>query len=223
MISVITATFNHARFLPGAVASLRAQTCRDWEHIVIDDGSTDETPEVVAGLRPEPGDPDAERWRAFRIGHQGLDAARNFGLAIARGDLVTFLDSDDEYLPDHLALMQETLRGRDFALGRYLLVNCSPDPVPLVADFYHPGQAIEAEQVESGSGLLFGKRMVFLQVGGFRRTRLSDTDLFVRMKAAGYSWSRAPRPTYRWFFGRVPGNMSALELALERAQVEQTP
>ena len=217
MISVITATFNHGRFLPGAAASLRAQTCRDWEHIVIDDGSTDETPEVIARLRPDPGDPGAARWRSFRIAHQGLDAARNFGLAIAKGDLVTFLDADDEYLPDHLALMLETLGGRDFALGRFQVVNCSPDPEPMVADFYRPGQAIPVDQVEAGSGLLFGKRMAFLQAGGFRPTRLSDTDLFVRLKDAGYAWSRAPRATYRWFFGRALGHMAARELAAERA------
>jgi glycosyltransferase involved in cell wall biosynthesis len=217
MISVITATFNRAQFLRGAVESLRAQSYRDWEHIIVDDGSTDETQEILASLAPASSEPGAERWRTFRTRHQGVDSARNFGLAVARGDLVTFLDSDDEYLPDHLAHLLETLGGRDFALGRYQLVNCSADPNPVVADFYHPGQVVEVAQVESGTGLFFGKRELFMQLGGFRHARLSDTDLFVRMKEARYAWNQATRATYRWYFGRAKDSLSARRLAVDRS------
>ena len=209
MISVITATYNQAAFLEGAVRSLRGQDFPDWEHIIIDDGSTDDTPKILDRLAGQGG--DAAKLRVFRTANRGQPAALNFALAQARGEQVAFLDSDDEYGPRHLSLLLETLGERDFALGRYILVNCSGDPRPRIADFYHPGREIDLAEVESGTGLLFGKREVFLRVGGFRPVRFSDTDLFNRLKAAGCSWSRAAEPSYRYFFGRMPDNMAARE------------
>jgi len=215
MITVITAAYNHAPFLRGAVESVRSQLYRDWEHLVIDDGSTDETPEVLAELRR--GNPeDQGRLRIFRTGHQGNTVALNAGLAEARGDWVTFLDADDEYLPDHLNLMLETAAGQDLALGRFILINCSGDPRPVVPDFYHPGQEIAVDQIESCTGLLFGRRELFLAMGGFRTVPSSDTDLFNRMRQAGHGWNRAGRPTYLYFFARVRNHMALRELQADR-------
>ena len=213
MISVITATYNHARFLRGAVASLRAQGFRDWEHIIIDDGSTDETPQILAELCQECG--SAGKLRVFRTANQGLPAALNLGLAQARGELIAFLDSDDEYLPDHLSHLVETLGEGDFALGRFDFVNCTADPAPVLADFFNPGQVIRVDQCEYGTGVFFGRKEVFVALAGFRQVRLSDTDFFTRMAAAGYAWSRATQATYRYFFGRVPNNMAVRELQAE--------
>ena len=207
MISVITATYNQAPFLEGAVRSVRGQDHRDWEHIVVDDGSTDDTPRILARLR-QAGNGSL---RVIRTANQGQPAALNAGLAEARGGLVAFLDSDDEYAPRHLSLLLEALGTRDFALGRYLLVNCSPDPRPVIADFYHPGREIDLAEVECGTGLLFGRREAFLGVGGFRPVRHSDTDLFNRLKAAGCSWNKATEPSYRYFFGRIADNMAVRE------------
>jgi glycosyltransferase involved in cell wall biosynthesis len=208
-ISVITATYNQAPFLEGAVRSVLGQDFQDWEHIVVDDGSTDDTPAVLARLDPA-------RLRVLRTANQGQPAALNAGLAMARGELVAFLDSDDEYCPRHLSLMLEVLGARDFALGRYQVVNCSPEPRPVIADFYHPGRTIDLAEVECGTGLMFGRREAFLGVGGFRPVRFSDTDLFNRMKAAGCSWIRAAEPSYRYFFGRIPDNMAVRETREDR-------
>ena len=207
MITVITAAFNHARFLTGAVESVRAQLHQDWEHLVIDDGSTDDTPAVLAGLVRT--GPDL---RVLRTRNQGQPAALNLGLAEARGEWVAFLDADDEFLPNHLGLLLETLGGRDFALGRFTLINCSPDPEPVVPDFYRPGREIPVAEIESCTGLLFGRREAFLRVGGFRAVRSSDTDLCQRMKQAGSSWIRAGEPTYLYYFGRVRDHLALREL-----------
>lgn len=94
-VSVIIPTYNRAQVLPRAVASVLAQSHSDLEVIVVDDGSSDETPGVLAALE----DP---RVRCFRQTNQGVAAARNTGLQHARGDLISFLDSDDEWLPDKL-------------------------------------------------------------------------------------------------------------------------
>ena len=211
MISVITATYNQAPFLEGAIQSVRGQDCLDWEHIVVDDGSTDETPQILAWLGQADSGPGAAKLRVIRTANQGQPAALNAGLAQARGELVAFLDSDDEYGPRHLSLMVKALGNRDFALGRYLFVNCSPEPRPVIADYYHPGREIDLAKVECGTGLLFGRLEVFQRVGGFRHVRHSDTDLFNRLKAAGCSWNKAAEPSYRYFFGRIPDNMAVRE------------
>jgi len=215
MITVLTAAHNHAPFLRGAVESVRSQLHQDWEHVIIDDGSTDETPEVLAGLcRGNQG--SEAKLRTFRTGNQGSPAALNAGLAKAQGEWVAFLDADDEYLPDHLGLMLATLGGHDLALGRFLLINCSEHPRPVVPDFYHPGQEIEVERIESCTGLLFGRRELFLEMGGFRAVPSSDTDLFNRMRQAGHGWNRASRPTYLYFFGRVRNHLAERELQADR-------
>jgi glycosyltransferase involved in cell wall biosynthesis len=89
-------TYNRADTIQRAIASIRAQYWSDWELIVVDDGSTDDTASRLAGLDP--------RIRLLRQENQGVTAARNTGLAAIKGELVAFLDSDDEWLPHHLAL-----------------------------------------------------------------------------------------------------------------------
>lgn len=98
LVSVVLPTYNRAPLLGEALASVRAQTFDDWECIVVDDGSTDATPDV---LRREQ-DP---RVRPIRIAHSASPAvARNAGLAVARGRLVAFLDDDDLWIPEKLAI-----------------------------------------------------------------------------------------------------------------------
>ncbi len=96
LVSIVMPTYNRADTIGRAIASVRAQSWSDWELIVVDDGSTDNTPSLLAGLDP--------RIRFLRQENQGVTAARNTGLAASRGQLVAFLDSDDEWLPHHLAL-----------------------------------------------------------------------------------------------------------------------
>ena len=95
LISVIIPTFNRALLLREAVDSVLHQTCRDFELIIIDDGSLDDTREV---LKTHAG-PLIYRYQD----HQGVSAARNRGLQMARGRFIAFLDSDDLWLPDKLA------------------------------------------------------------------------------------------------------------------------
>jgi glycosyltransferase involved in cell wall biosynthesis len=95
-VSVIIPTYNRRRCLQDALESVFAQTYRDYEVVVVDDGSTDGTDVVVAGLR------DRLRFRYIRQENTGEAGARNRGLEAARGSLIAFLDSDDVWLPDLL-------------------------------------------------------------------------------------------------------------------------
>ena len=96
LASIVMPTYNRADTIQRAIASIRAQSWPDWELIVVDDGSTDDTTSRLTGLDP--------RIRLLRQENQGVTAARNTGLAAVKGELVAFLDSDDEWLPHHLAL-----------------------------------------------------------------------------------------------------------------------
>ena len=93
-VSVIIPTFNYGRFLREAINSALAQTYRPLEIIVVDDGSTDDTPQVLAEYRG--------RVRVIRQDNLGVGAARNVGITAATGDYLAFLDSDDIWKPETL-------------------------------------------------------------------------------------------------------------------------
>ncbi|HVS83787.1 MAG TPA: glycosyltransferase [Pyrinomonadaceae bacterium] len=94
-VSIIIPLYNKAPYVRRALDSIAAQTFADFEAIVVDDGSTDDGAATVADY------PDA-RFRLIRQANTGPGAARNAGLAQARGELIAFLDADDEWLPNYL-------------------------------------------------------------------------------------------------------------------------
>ena len=100
-VSLVIATFNHGRVLPEALDSALAQTLKGLEIVVVDDGSTDDTAAVLARY--------AGKIRVVRQPNRGLAAARNTGLATARGRYVSFLDADDVLMPTKLAEQQALL------------------------------------------------------------------------------------------------------------------
>jgi len=100
--SVLVPTYNQARFLPAALDSLLAQTERDWEALVVDDGSTDETPEVMGRYAARD-----RRVRCFHRENGGVAAALDTGLAQARAEWICWLSSDDLFLPEKLSLHRQ--------------------------------------------------------------------------------------------------------------------
>jgi glycosyltransferase involved in cell wall biosynthesis len=100
-VSVVIASYNYGRYIGEALASVRAQTFSDWEAIVVDDGSTDET---LAVVRPVLADP---RFRLVRQDHGGQPRAKNRGIDESRGTFVAFLDADDRWRPAKLARQLE--------------------------------------------------------------------------------------------------------------------
>ncbi|MBX3231500.1 MAG: glycosyltransferase family 2 protein [Labilithrix sp.] len=95
-VSVVVPLYNKAPYVQRTLASIAAQTYGDYEVIVVDDGSTDGGAEIVAAL-------EMPRVRLVVQGNEGPGAARNRGLAEARGEYIAFLDADDEWLPEFLA------------------------------------------------------------------------------------------------------------------------
>ncbi len=96
LVSIILPTYNRADTILRAIRSVQAQTFEDWELIVVDDGSTDNTASLIDGLDP--------RMILIRQENRGFTEARNTGIRAGVGNYLAFLDSDDEFLPHHLEL-----------------------------------------------------------------------------------------------------------------------
>ena len=94
-VSVVIPTYNRGRVVGEAIESVLAQTFGDFEVIVVDDGSADDTAEKIAAIRDS-------RVRYIRQSNAGVSAARNRGVAEARGEIISFLDSDDLWKPEKL-------------------------------------------------------------------------------------------------------------------------
>jgi glycosyltransferase involved in cell wall biosynthesis len=120
IVSVVVPTYNRAELIGASVASLLAQTGVDFEVVVVDDGSTDDTRARLAAIR-EP------RLRVVAAAHGGVGAARNAGVAVCRGRYVAFHDSDDEALPGRLARPVEVLETRP-DLGLVIMNGCFLPP-----------------------------------------------------------------------------------------------
>jgi glycosyltransferase involved in cell wall biosynthesis len=181
-VSVIIPTYNYARFLPQALGSALRQTFRDFEILVIDDGSTDNTADVV---RPYLADP---RVSYHRVANGGPSRARNLGIGRARAGLLAFLDADDVWLPAKLEKQLAVLR-RDLGLGlvysrRHFIdeegyeLDC-PEPAP------HRGNVLEP--LLAGNFICLTSclipRRVFEAVGAFDETlgQSEDYDLWLRI------------------------------------------
>lgn len=108
IVSVVIPTFNRGWILQAAVDSVLAQTFRDFELIVVDDGSTDDTAEILMSYGPA--------LRVVRQGNAGVSAARNAGIRSAKGALIAFLDSDDRWLPDKLGCQVDFFNARPDAV-----------------------------------------------------------------------------------------------------------
>ncbi|MDX1393811.1 MAG: glycosyltransferase family 2 protein [Gemmatimonadota bacterium] len=131
-MSVILPTYNYARFLAESVASVQKQDVEEIEILIVDDGSTDETPEIVEGLATA--DP---RIRYIPIPRSGLSAARNVGLDEARAEYIAFHDADDRWRAGKLR-------------RQVALLDSEPDVGLCFTDFarFHEGGFLERSQFD---------------------------------------------------------------------------
>ncbi len=183
LVSVIIPTHNRAHWLPLAIQSALYQTHEAMEVIVVDDGSTDVTPEVVRAF--------GDRITYIRQDNAGVSRARNRGFAASRGDFVCFLDDDDIYLPGKISAQLDALHKRrtaPLANCRYFIMSEGG------ALLHHTGLPPERDSLEQlllsnfvwMSGPLI-RRGVFEQCGGFdeRLSIAADLDIWLRITQLG--------------------------------------
>jgi glycosyltransferase involved in cell wall biosynthesis len=190
IVSVVVPAFNVADYMPQLLRSLSAQTLTQFEAVVVDDGSTDRTREVVESFADD------------RIGlimqpNQGVSVARNTGLAAARGAFVLFLDGDDLLHPGALERLADALQRDARAVGAYgtfIKIRERGDPQPgqkpLKRQRYPSGDIL-APVIEHGifanGGHVLLRREVAMTIGGFnpKLTLSEDWEFFCRAAAQG--------------------------------------
>lgn len=206
LVSVIIPTHNHARFIVQAVQSILAQTYPHVEIIVVDDGSTDGTAQVL--------EPLAGYIHLVQQANAGVSAARNHGFALSQGKYLTFLDADDLLLPEKLARDVTLLEG-DPAVG---VAYCSwlyvaEDGVQVLGELrpQKSGHLLEdllLRRFHCVPGAATIRREALARVGLFdvNCPAAADTDLWVRLAYAGYTFACVNEPLFR--YRAVTGSMS---------------
>ena len=202
LLSVIIPTFNRAALIGPALASVLAQPSQhEIEVIVVDDGSTDGTTAAVAAF--------AGRVGLLRQVNLGPGSARNAGLAVAAGEYVAFLDSDDLWLPwtaDTYASVIDRHDRPAFVAGKPLVFD--GDGAPLLPDPPPPlATAAFADYLASGdrwrwwgASSFVVRRDVLTAVGGFtdERVNAEDADAALRVGTAGQFVQVTDPPTFAW-------------------------
>lgn len=171
MISIITPTFNRAALLPRAIESMQKQTCKTWELVIVNDGSTDNTDDIIKPYLED------SRIRYIKKENSGASHSRNVGVDQASFAWITFLDSDDEagvyWIEKLLKAFQNGSRA----------VSCGLTKVDAV------GNEIETIIPQPRKGIFLSgayalEKNTFQQIGGFDFNLPSGqhTDLFLRLK-----------------------------------------
>ncbi|WP_172188308.1 glycosyltransferase [Microcoleus asticus] len=194
-VSVIIPAYNGDRYIAQAVESVLSQTYTNWEIIVVDDGSSDRTHQVLQ--------PYTDRIRYFYQENQGVAAARNRGIQESQGELIAFLDQDDFFLPDKLAAQVALFRSSD-SLGivnsGWRLVNEQGKTISDIKCWeYLPKLDLEAWIVQMPvlpSAMMFSRKWLEL-VGGFNSEfdSVDDADLILRLALLGCEAAWLPQIT----------------------------
>jgi glycosyltransferase involved in cell wall biosynthesis len=220
-VSIVIPVYNAQKYIVDAVESMLAQTFGDFECIVVDDGSTDRTAQLLERLAERD-----SRVRPLHVPHGGIVEALNAGIDVARGDLVARMDADDVALP---ARLEEQVRYMDshpevVALGsKVMLVDPYNSPLWEI-EVKTEHQEIDKELMCGNGWALFHptsiiRRKALIQVGKYRPEYQwsEDIDVFLRLAEVG-KLANLPTSTlrYRQHFASV--NRTKLELQVKRVE-----
>lgn len=188
LISIILPVYNRQAYIQRAIDSIINQSYKEWELIAVDDGSED----ASAGLL-ELYTVQLPQIKTIYQSHQSLSAARNNGIKHSKGDLITFLDSDDEYKKDHLKLRIDFLNQNsniDFLHGGVQIVGDE-----FVPDKYDRTKLIHLSACTIGA-TFFGRKKVFTELGGFKQILYSEDSEFLDRVIKYYKVKKVDFPTY---------------------------
>lgn len=219
LVSVIVPAYQVAPLVAGAIASLRAQDLADFEALVIDDGSDDGSGQAAEAAWG--GDP---RFRLIRQENRGLSAARNAGIALARGEWLAFLDGDDAFAPGFLAGLVAAARraGLPWAASALDLVypdgqrvahsarHGTPDPAGLAEATLPLTDAVETARLFPSAWNKVYRRELFADLRFREGTWFEDHEVYWALAARTGAIRYLPEPLYRHRRGR-PGQITGAD------------
>jgi glycosyltransferase involved in cell wall biosynthesis len=185
-ITVILCTYNRVNYLKNCIDSVVNQTCKDWELLVVDDGSQDNTFQVV--------DSYLQKFPNIRyLKHQNRKPGytRNAGIQASFGNYITFIDSDDSYKPNHLDSRLKYMKAHpevDLIEG-----GCACEEEFFVVDYFQPDKTINIRECVLGA-TFFGKRHVFFQLQGFNNIPYGEDTEFWQRAEKIYQTQKIKQP-----------------------------
>lgn len=187
-VSIILPTFNRAYILMRSINSVLNQTFKNWELIIVDDGSDDNTFQLINDLINQ-------NYRIRYIKHRNikLPFSLNTGIQISSGKYFTFLGSDDEYKINHLELRVNYLESHpdvDLIYGGLEIIGN-----PFVKDKNDLSKLIHLNDCIVG-GTFFGKRNVFIDLNGFKNILYSEDSEFFERAKEKFNIVKVDFPTY---------------------------
>ncbi|MDX1699250.1 MAG: glycosyltransferase family A protein [Melioribacteraceae bacterium] len=187
-VSIILPTFNREKYLPRSIESVINQTFKNWELIIVDDGSTDKSSELISNYLER-----NERIRFIQKQKTGVTISRNLGIKLASGNYLTFLDSDDEYTNDHLENRVRELESDNS-------IDCLHGGVEIIGDPYVKDKNYPDKKIHINDCIVcatfFGKRKVFLEIGGFNDIPYSAESDFYERAMHSFTFKRVSTPSY---------------------------
>jgi glycosyltransferase involved in cell wall biosynthesis len=220
-ISVIVPAYNVEKYIAATLGSLKTQSHTDFEALVVDDGSTDNTAEIVRSFTSRD-----SRFKLLPKPNGGLSSARNYGIRQARGEYIALLDGDDVYGTEKLATHLRSLSsdpkiGVVYSASRAIREDGSLTSIKL------SGRPIASEPLAAllcknfighGSNAVF-RRCIFDEIGGFDETLYSceDVDYWLRI-AAIRKWHFYREPEVHSFYRVRPSGLSFNLTEMERSR-----
>lgn len=186
LVSIIICTYNRANYLNTCISSIIQQSNTDWELIIVDDGSDDDTFNIV--------NPYIQSYSTIKYTkHKNIKLAlsRNVGLLLATGTYVTFLDSDDTFKENHLQSRIDFMSKNQNVDLIYGGVDISEEI--FVPDFYKPDFLINVKECVLGSSF-FGKKNVFVDLGGFENLAYGEDTEFLERATKVFNIQEITQP-----------------------------
>jgi glycosyltransferase involved in cell wall biosynthesis len=207
LVSVVIATFNTGRYLPQAVQSVLSQTYSNVEILIIDDGSTDDTAQIIRRWEQD------ERVRVYRQPNGGQAQARNRGVALSKGQYVAFLDADDEWLSHKLSRQMPLFTNPQVGVvySEYECMDAEGRALPKPPTRMYRGRVTAALLIDNFVSFQTAvvRRECLERHGAFDESvRMGDDyDLWLRL-SAHYEFDYIPQPTarYRVWSGQMSKN-----------------
>lgn len=191
-VSVIIPSYNYAQYLPECIRSIFAQSSSDWEAIIVDDGSTDNTPEVAPKLVAI----DPARVKYFRTENKGVTHARNFAVEQSSGEFILPIDADDVLMPSAISEFLSCMESDPkIGFAYSALQNFGKDN-----NVWEPGEFYRERFVWENMAACTSmwRREFFTKGIKYRSVIFEDWDLWLQILAAGFEGKYVPRVLFKY-------------------------